>query len=145
MSLLYISSSFPWYISVLSQNRGLKRNGSFHSGSPFQLNSFALPGVKAVQRLCNLPPNTEAKWQRGRERNTVKRDKEVRKEWRTSDPCKCLAPSDPVNGFPLSGYGERGWVGGRVLPSSFTHFLRRWSDSVATRLRPAVIIGPGSR
>lgn len=38
-------------------------------------------------------------------------------EHRKGDPHKCLAPSDLLNGFPLSGYRESGWEVCGVLPT----------------------------
>lgn len=91
----------------------------------FSIKILCLPGGKAVQLLCNPPPNTEAKWQ-GKER--VREWKEGRQTGRDErSPGRAiltsLAPSDPVSGFPLSGYGECGWEGSWVLPSPFRHLV----------------------
>lgn len=123
---------------MLSQNRGLKRNGRFHSGSPFQLKSFTCQEEKQSGSYAIL-------LQTVRLSGRGKRESESEKECRRGDPHKSLAPYDPVSGFPLSGYGECGRDGSRVLPSPFTRLLQRHGHSVATRLHTALLIMPGTQ
>lgn len=67
------------------------------------------------------------------------------KEHRKGDPRKCLAPSDLLNGFPLSGYRESGWEGSSVLPTPFGAWVRRHGHSVATRLHTPLLTVQGSK
>lgn len=115
----------------------------------FSIKLPQLPGAKAVQLLCNTPPNTEAKLQRRRgDRKWKDRRERESGEWKErsrDNPHKCLALSDLVSGFPLSRYRECGWERSRVLPSPFTRLIHRRCHSVATRLHTNLLIMPGSR
>lgn len=119
---LHISFSFPWCVSVFSQNRGLKRDVSFHSGSLFQLKSFAL-----LEKQYDLANPTSKYW--GwvvveRESRIEKSDRPTRRDERGAGRAilTSLAPSDPVSGFLLSGNGECGWKGSRAHPPPFRRF-----------------------
>lgn len=67
-------------------------------------------------------------------------DGEGWKQYRKGDPHKCLAPSDLLNGFPLSGCRESGWEGSGVLPTPFGASVHRHGHSVATRLHAPLLI-----
>lgn len=95
---------------MLSQNRALKRNGSLHSKS-----SFARQEEKRAGSYATFLKTPKL----GGSVKGVNRDREGWMEYRKGDPRKRLAPSDPLNGFPLSGYGESGWEGSGVLPTPF--------------------------
>lgn len=72
-------------------------------------------------------------------------DAEGWKEHRKGDPHKCLAKSDLLNGFPLSGYRESGWEGSSVLPTPFEASVHRHGHSVATRLHTPLLTVQGSK
>lgn len=92
------------------RDRAVKRNGSFYSRS-----SFARQEEKRAGSYATLLKTPKL----GGSVKGVNRDREGWMEYRKGDLRKRLAPSDPLNGFPLSGYGESGWEGSSVLPTPF--------------------------
>lgn len=104
MTPLYISSSFPWYISTLSQNRGLKKNGSFHSGSPFELKSFACQKEKQSSSYA-IPQTLRLSGRRKRESESEKRE-------------------DKLGGMKVAQEGRSSQVFGTIWPTEWLSFVR---------------------
>lgn len=134
------------YMFMLRHKGVLKWNGSFHSGSPFQLSSFSCQEEKqsgSYAILCWTPTLSGGGKRVGVTGGST--DAEGWKEHRKGDPHKCLAPSDLLNGFPLSGYRESGWEGSSVLPTPFGASVHRLGHSVATRLHTPLLTVQGSK
>lgn len=103
-SVLFFFCSFLATCSCFSQNTALKSNGSFQ-----------------FRRKSEAVMQSSSKHQ-SRVKGSVKAVNTDRKGWmehRKGDPHQCLAPSDLLNGFPLSGHRDRGWEGNGVLPTPF--------------------------
>lgn len=116
--------------------------GVFISDLVLQL-VMCLPGGKAgpgTYAILFQRPELSGRGKKGR--NT---DGEGWKEYRKGDPHKRLAPSDLLNGFPLSGYRESGWEGNSEFPTPFGTSVHRHGQSVATRLYTPLFIVQGRK
>lgn len=104
---LCLFSVFSCYMLMLSQNRALKKE-----------RQFSFPVIICFARRKSGPSWKHQSWVAAW-KEWIETGREGWMEHRKGDPRKRLAPSDPLNGFPLSGYGESGWEGSGVLPTPF--------------------------
>lgn len=142
---LYISSSFPWYISVLSRNRGLKRNGSFHSGSPFQLKSYACQKEKQSGSYAILLQTLRLS---GREKVEVKRGRTDREGMKGVQEGRSWQVWHHLTQWVAFLCQDMESVGGREAGCFRLHsdaLGHRHGHCVATRLHTSLLIVPGSR
>lgn len=120
---LHISFSFPWCVSVFSQNRGLKRGCEFSFRISFSIKILCLPGETVRLGQSHLQ-TLRLSGSGERESRIEKSDRPTRRDERGAGRAilTSLAPSDPVSGFLLSGNGECGWKGSGALPPPFRRF-----------------------
>lgn len=92
---------------MLSQNRGLKRNGSFHSGSPFQLKCLACQEEKQSSSYAIFLQTLKLSGRGKRETESEKR--EERQGWMKGEQ-----------------EGRSSQVSGTVWPNEWLSFVRIW-------------------
>lgn len=134
--------SFSLYVHAFIE-QSFEKEWEFSFRISFPVIIICLPGGKTVQFLCNPFPNSKAVSGRGKRVRVRLANVDGGwgwKEHRKGDPSKCLAPSDLLNGFSLSGYRESGWEGSSVLPTPFGASVHRHGHSVATRLHTPLLM-----